>query len=84
MTVAEMSASHQNAITSTFERLNNKQRIHPAGTHNPDSPHVRRMLKSGYPGQIRSGVSAPIAEKRNNFGLSLFHIHPYRIVVEIL
>jgi hypothetical protein len=39
MTVTEMSAGYQRAVTSIFQRLNNKDRIDPARAHDPDGPH---------------------------------------------
>jgi hypothetical protein len=45
MTIAEMSPGHKDAVAALFERSNDKQGIHSAGTHDPDGPDIRWILQ---------------------------------------
>jgi len=46
---------------------------YPAGTGEPDNPEVGRVLKPAYPGQIRCTVTAPVTQKRRDFGFPFGH-----------
>jgi hypothetical protein len=76
MTIAEMSAGYQSAVTSIFQCLNDKNRIDPARTHDPDGPHIGRMLKPGNSGQIRARIRTPVTQECNDFGFKIFHVLP--------
>jgi len=84
MAVAEMSACHQNSVAPAFQCLNNEQRIHATRTHDPDGSHIRRVLKPRHPCKVSPGIGAPVAEKRNDFGFKLFHIHTFWIIINNL
>ena len=63
MAVADVSAGHQDAVSPFQKRLEQKALIDPTGAHQPDQTDIGRILHAGHPGQIRSGISAPIADK---------------------
>jgi hypothetical protein len=49
MTLAELSATHENTICTSMERLDNKEWIYSSGAHDPYNPDVWWVLKPGYP-----------------------------------
>ena len=63
MTVADVSAGNQYAVRPFQESFEQKAMIHPAGAHETDQADTGRILHAGYPGQIRPGISAPIAHE---------------------
>jgi len=63
MTLAEVSASRENAICTAGKALQNKTGVKPAGAHDPDGTQIRWVLIPPHPGRIGRGVAAPVAEK---------------------
>ena len=57
-----MAAGHEHPVSAALQRLHDVKRIDPARAGDPDYPHVRRILYPAYPGQIRSGIRAPVAD----------------------
>jgi hypothetical protein len=66
MTFAQVSATHQHPVGSLGKSVNNQIGVDHTGTHHPDNPAVRGVLDPGNPGQISTGIGAPIAEEGNN------------------
>ena len=69
MTVADVSAGNQDAVRPFQESLEQKAMIHSAGTHESDQADIGRILYAGHPGQVSSGISAPVANKSKYIGL---------------
>ena len=63
MTVADVSAGHQDAVGALDKSLEQKSVIHPAGAHEPDQAHMGRVLHPGHPGQVGPGIGAPVADE---------------------
>jgi hypothetical protein len=63
MTVADVSAGHQDAVGPLLERLEQEAVIYPAGTHEPDQTDIGRILHAGHPGQVSPGIRAPVAHE---------------------
>jgi hypothetical protein len=73
MTFTRVSTIYQNAISSPLKGLEDENRVHTAGTHEPDDPDSRRVLKAAYPCQIGSSIGTPITTKGNNFWIGFNH-----------
>jgi hypothetical protein len=73
MAITEMSPGDQYAVTSLFKHSQNKQRIHPARTHDAHGSYVGWILQPGYTGQIRAGIGTPVTQKSNYFWLKFLH-----------
>ncbi len=67
MTFAKMSAHDHDAVSPFFQSVKDEIRVDHASTHDTDSFHVGRILKSGYAGKISAGIGAPIA-KETDYG----------------
>jgi hypothetical protein len=63
MAVTEVSASHQHAIGTVLEALEDKIGIYPPGAHHPDDTKIRGILKSTDASQIRRRICTPVAGK---------------------
>jgi len=63
MAVADVSAGDQDAVRPFQESLEQEAVIHPAGAHDPDQTDIGWILHAGHPGQVRPGISAPVANK---------------------
>jgi hypothetical protein len=63
MTIANVSAGNQDTVGPFQKRLEQKALIDPASAHKPDQTDIGRILHAGHSGQIRPGVSAPVADK---------------------
>jgi hypothetical protein len=63
MAVADVSAGNENAVGPFQKRLEQKAVIHPAGAHEPDQTDIGGILHAGHPGQVRPGISAPVANE---------------------
>ena len=74
MTVADVSAGYQDAVSPFQESLEQKAVIDPAGAHESDQTNIGRILDAGHPRQIGPGISAPIADESQYFGFFGFHI----------
>ena len=61
MTVANVSAGNQDAVYPFQKCPEQEAVIDPAGAHEPDQTDIGRILHAGHPGQISSGISAPVA-----------------------
>jgi hypothetical protein len=84
MTVADVSAGNQDAVGSFQEGLEQKAVIDPAGTHESDQSNIGRILHAGYPRQVGSGISAPVANKGQDVRFFGTHIKTMNIDVLIL
>jgi hypothetical protein len=63
MALSQLSAPDKDAIGSRLEGGHDKDRIHPAGTHDADGPEMGRVLKAGHPRGVCRGIAAPLTEK---------------------
>ena len=63
MTVADVSAGHQDTVRPFEKRLKQEAVIHPAGAHDSDQTDIGRILHAGHPCQVSPGISAPVANK---------------------
>jgi hypothetical protein len=63
MTFSKLSPAYKYTISPFMKGLHDKKRINSAGTHNPDSPDVRGILKTGNTRRIGCCVTAPITKK---------------------
>jgi hypothetical protein len=73
MAITEMSPGDQYAVTSLFKRLQYKQWVDSARTHDAHGSYVGWVLQPGYTGQIRAGIGTPVTQKSNYFWLKFFH-----------
>jgi hypothetical protein len=73
MAITEMSPGDQYTVTSLFKRLQYKQRVDSARTHDAYGPDVGGILQPGYTGQIRTGIGTPVTKKSNYFWLKFLH-----------
>ncbi len=80
MTFTELSAAGKDTIGTLNKTLEDKGRIDPAGTHNPDSSQVWGILEPGNSGRISGCITAPVAEKTQDTGVKLF-THSYTSAV---
>ena len=69
-----MSAAHENTVRSHLEAFQEVLERDRRGTHNPNGPHIGRVLKATDPRQIRTGVSAPVTKKSKNVGFKFRHV----------
>jgi hypothetical protein len=60
MTFAKVSPANENPVRPFDKTVQNKDGIYPAGTHDPYSPNVGRILKSGHPRGIRRRIATPV------------------------
>ena len=74
MTVADVSAGYQDAVSPFQESLEQKAVIDPAGAHEPDQTNIGRILDAGHPRQIGPGIGAPVADEGQYLGFFGFHI----------
>jgi hypothetical protein len=63
MAIPGMATGHKDTVCPVEQGLHNKQRIHTAGTWDPDDPEVGGLFKTAHPGCICSAIRAPVAEK---------------------
>ena len=73
MTFAGMSPRHPNAVGALAQRRQKKLGAHAAGTGNPDNPNVGRISHPPDAGKIRGAVTAPVAEKTDDFRFPIGH-----------
>lgn len=63
MTVSDVSAENEDTVEAAFQCLCYVYRIDSARAHRAQHSNSGRVLESGYTGQVRSGVGAPITEE---------------------
>ena len=63
MTIADVSAGHQDAVCPFQKSPEQKAVIHSAGAHYPDQTYIAWVLCAGHSGQIGPGIRAPVAYK---------------------
>ena len=63
MTVADVSAGYQDAVSPFQESLEQKAVIDPAGAHESDQTNIGRILHAGHPRQVGPGVGTPVADE---------------------
>ena len=71
MTFAKLSAASKYTICSFNKAAKNKGWIDTTGTHDPDSPQIWRILKSGDTSSVCRSVTAPVTEKTQYSGVIL-------------
>ena len=69
MAVADVSPEDKDTIKATLEPLDDVQRVDAPGAHGPNDTNGWRILKPGHSGKIRSGISAPVTQKSQDFRL---------------
>jgi hypothetical protein len=74
MAFTRMSPRNPNTISPFPQSGQKKFRTHPAGAGNSYHPNIRRILHPTNPGKISRTVTAPIAEKTNNFRFPIGHV----------
>jgi len=75
MALTRMSPRNPNAI-GPFPQSGQKEfRAHPAGAGNSYHPNIRRILHATDSGKICRTVTAPIAEKTDDFRFPIGHEH---------
>jgi hypothetical protein len=67
MTVADVSAGNQDTVRSLQKSFEQKAVIDPARTHESYQADVGRILHAGHPGEVGSGISAPVAHEGQYF-----------------
>ncbi len=77
MTLAKLSAAHKYSIHTIVEGIDDKERIHSPGTHDPDHANIGRILHSCYASGICCRVAAPVAEKTEDSRLECFHTQTF-------
>jgi hypothetical protein len=73
MAVSGMTSTDQDRIGALKQGLDHIFGVDHTGTHDPNQPHIGRISQPGGSGQIRSGVSAPVANKSNDCGFEVSH-----------
>jgi hypothetical protein len=68
-----MSAGYPDRIGPFTQGREEKLRAHPARAGNPDDPDIGRIFHPADSGQIRRPVTAPVAQKTDDFGFKLGH-----------
>jgi len=63
MTFVKLSTTDEYPVRPYTEGIDNKQRVHSSGTHNPDRPDIWRVLKTSHACSIGCRIAAPVAEK---------------------
>jgi hypothetical protein len=63
MTFPKLSAAHKHTIYTCTKGFDDKERVHSAGTHDPNDPEIGRVLKPGNTCRVGRGVAAPIAKE---------------------
>jgi hypothetical protein len=76
MAVTEVSPGHEDTVGPLLKGPDDKNRIHPAGTHNAYRSDIGRILQSGDACQIGTGIGAPVTKKGNDFWFKLSHFPP--------
>jgi len=61
MAFARVSPGYPHAVRAMTEGGQDKLGAYPARAGHTDNPEIGRVLKTAYPGQIRSTVAAPVA-----------------------
>ena len=74
MAIADVSAAHKNAVSTFLESLENVVRRYGGRAHHPNVTDVGRVLQPTDSRQVSPGISAPVAEKRQNFRFESCHI----------
>ncbi len=63
MALTEVSPTHKDAIRSIDKTIHEEDWVNTAGAHNPDYPHVGRILKPCHSCSIGRCIAAPVAEE---------------------
>jgi hypothetical protein len=72
MTIADVSPGHEHSVCAPLKGLEHEVRVDLSRAHDPDQLQVGRVLKTADPGQVRSGVSAPVACETNDLRIEAF------------
>jgi hypothetical protein len=75
MAFARMSTRNPNAISPLSQSGQKEFGAHPAGAGDSYHPNIRRILHATDSGKICRTVTAPIAEKTDNFRFPIRHAH---------
>jgi hypothetical protein len=67
MAITGMATANQHTVRAQLKRPEYERRIDPTGAHYPDHPKILRIQQSRSPGQIRSGIGAPVAGNAQYF-----------------
>jgi hypothetical protein len=70
--VSDVSAGNQDPVRSRHKGVQKESMIDSACAHQANETDIVRVLHPPHPGQIRSGISAPVTDKTYNFGLEGF------------
>jgi hypothetical protein len=76
MAISGMASENHGAVKSGKKSLWNKDRIDPAGAHDPDDPRVGRILKPRDPREVRPGIRAPVTKEGQYLGFESHNYHP--------
>ena len=76
MAVTDVSPGHEYAVCTLLKCLEDKIGVDPARTHDPNNPHVGRILKTAHPCQISGRIGAPVARKCYDLGIK-YVTHKY-------
>src|SRR5665647_2119419 len=68
MAFIQPAACNKYTIGSAFESFKHKLRANPGSTHCTDYSDICRVMEPGHPGQICTGITAPVAEESHNKG----------------
>ena len=80
MTVADVSPCHQYAVGALLKCLEDKIGVDPARTHDPDDPHIGRVLKTADARKVSSRICTPVTGKGDDFWAKLLrHENPLLI-----
>lgn len=63
MALTEVSSSYKDTIRSIDKPIHEEDRVNTAGAHDPDYPHVGRILEPCHPCGIGRCITTPVAEK---------------------
>jgi hypothetical protein len=74
MTVSRVSPGNPDPIGAMAEGGQNKLRVHPCGTRDPDDPDIGRVLEATYACKISRTITAPVTEKSRNLWFPVIHI----------
>jgi hypothetical protein len=73
MAVSGMSPGHPHAVRAVSECSQNELGAHPSGAGNSDHPNIGRILHPADPCEISRAVTAPVAQKSDDFRFPVWH-----------
>ncbi len=81
MTLTEVSPAHKDAIRSIDKPIHEEDWVNTACAHDPDYPHVGRVLKPCHPCSIGRCITTPVAEETEDARFVFSVCHPLLVAL---